>query len=81
MLRAPVVNSGSVSTGRTCEANARAAGAQDDPDDEFGEEEAFLNLDDVLEGAHKWHHACALYPSARSHALRLYIACQNESFV
>ena len=29
----------------------RAAGAPEDPDDEFGEEEAFLNLDDVLEGA------------------------------
>ncbi len=36
---------------RTREAGARAAGAPDDPDDEFGEEAAFLNLDDVLEGA------------------------------
>ncbi len=36
--------------GRKREAGARGAATAEDPDDEFGGEEAFLNLDDVLEG-------------------------------
>ena len=56
---------------RQQEATRDGAEQADDPDDEFDDEETFLNLDDVLEGAAKKRHpnsALAFLPSTPAQA-------------